>query len=199
VDVVSEDGHFRHLVAVSTRTGEAYLLAGFKNAEAEFNKLARDAILRIESPHDARMHASLYFKAVVDPSGDRLIFGSRQLRHHIEDYFAFHYYEKEAERRSKKWWSGFNSKNRNFPFDSIATKHSVGYEAQLAVMSGSPKQNCRFGPLDTADFSRRRLPKNEQLRHRSREDWNLVVLPRQRKTDRRFQFLLLCKPLPVLS
>ena len=138
VDVVSEDGHFRSLVAVSTRTGEAYLLAGFKNADREFNRLARDAILRIESPHDARMHASLYFKAVVDPSGNRLIFGSLQLRHDIEDYFAFHYDEKEAERRSKKWWSGFNSKNRNFPFDSIASKNSVGYEAQLAVMSGSP-------------------------------------------------------------
>lgn len=137
LNVVSSNGRQVQLVAVSTRTGEAYLLAGFKNAGREFNRLARDATLRIESPHDARMHASLYFKAVVDPSGDRLIFGSLQLRHAIEDYFFYHYGEKGGEHRSKKWWSGFNSRKRNFPFDSIASKNSAGYEAILMVMSGS--------------------------------------------------------------
>jgi hypothetical protein len=138
--VDSADGHLVRLVAVSASTGEAYLLSGFKNADFEFNRLARDASLSIESSKDAEMYARLYFTAVADPSGERLIYGSRPLKHKIEDYFFSSYPEKEAERLSKQWWSGFDSRKSNVLFASLASKNSFGYETTLAVMSSSPNR-----------------------------------------------------------
>jgi hypothetical protein len=67
VFVTSEDGHVVRIVAVSTKSGESYLLAGFKNAALEFNRLVRDAVLRISSNNDAQQYARFYFTVVADP------------------------------------------------------------------------------------------------------------------------------------
>lgn len=140
VYVQSEDGHLVRLVAVSTRSGEAYLLFGFKKAALEFNRLAKDAALRVSSTKDAEQYARLYFTVVADLSAARLMLNSRQLKHSIEDYFFSNYDEKKAEGLFKQWWLGFSSERLPFQFDASTSSNSLGYETTLAAVSGSTKR-----------------------------------------------------------
>ena len=140
VFVTSEDGHLIRIVAVSTKSGEAYLLSGFKNAAVEFNRLAKDAALSISSNNDAQQYARFYFTVVADPSAARLMLSSRQLKHRIEDYFFSNYDEKKAEGLFKQWWSGFLSERLPFQFEASTSLNSLGYEATLATVSGSTKR-----------------------------------------------------------
>jgi hypothetical protein len=140
VYVNSEDGHMVRLVAVSTISGEAYLLSGFSNATSELNRLVKDASLRISSTKDAEMYARFWFTVLTDPSSSRLIYGSRQLKHKIEDYFFSNYPEEKAQRSWEEWWQGFSSIKLNVPFDALASKNTLGYETTLAAINSSPKR-----------------------------------------------------------
>lgn len=137
VYVNSEDGHIVRLVAVSTRSGEAYLLSGFSNATSEFNRLVKDASVRISSTKDAEMYARFWFTVITDPSSSRLIYDQRQLKHKVEDYFFSNYAEKKAADFYKKWWSGFSSAQLKVPFDTLAAKSALGYETAVAAINGS--------------------------------------------------------------
>lgn len=140
VYVDSEDGHVVQLVAVSTRSGQAYLLFGFKNAAREFNRLVRDAGVRISSTQDAEIYARFCFTVINDPSSSRLIYDQRQLKHRVEDYFFSNYAEKKAEDSYNKWWSGFSSAHLKVPFDTLVAKSALGYETAVAAINGSPNR-----------------------------------------------------------
>jgi hypothetical protein len=77
---------------------------------------------------------------VANPSGERLIYGSLPLKHKIEDYFFSVYPEKEAERLSKKWWSGFDADKWKAFFGSLSSKNSLGFETTFAALNSSPKK-----------------------------------------------------------
>jgi hypothetical protein len=140
VYVDSEDGHVVHLVAVSTKSGEAYLLSGFKNASTEFNRLVRDSSLRISSKEDAEIYSVFCFTAINDPSSFRLISDRRQLKHKIEDYFYSNYGEKKARAFYDRWWAGFSSGQFMVRFGALAKKSAPGYEAFVTTIDGSAKK-----------------------------------------------------------
>ena len=137
VYVDAADGHMVRLVAVSTKSGEAYLLSGFENAAQEFNRLAKDAKLMITTSQDAEMLGRFYFTAVADPSGERLMTSSRKLKHGVEDYFFSNYSEVRAKHLYDKWWSGFSALRMKLSLDVLASKNSQGYETTLPEISGS--------------------------------------------------------------
>lgn len=149
VYVNSEDGHVVRLVAVSTRSGEAYLLSGFSNVAQEFNRLVRDSSLRISSTKDAEMYARFCFTVISDPSSSRSIYDQRQLKHKVEDYFFSNYAKKKAEDSYNRWWSGFSSARLKVPFDALATESALGYETAVVAISGSPN---RIPKLDVWTF-----------------------------------------------
>ena len=135
VYIISEDGHLLRLVAISARSGEAYLLSGFSDAASEFNRMVTDTSLRISSTKDAEMYAGFWFTATTDPSSNRVIYNERQLKHKVEDYFFYNYPEDKAGHLYNKWWLGFSSAHLNPPFDRVATKSDLGYETPVAAMS----------------------------------------------------------------
>jgi len=138
VYVDSEGGHLVQLVAVSTRSGQAYLLSGFKNAARDFDRLVRDASLRISSTKDAETYARFCFMVINDPTSSRLMYGQRQLKHRVEDYFFSNYAEKKAEHSYNKWWSGFSSAQLKVPFDTLVVESALGYETAVAAINSSP-------------------------------------------------------------
>lgn len=140
VYVDSTDGHLSQLVAVSAKTGRAYLLYGFKDAASEFNRLAADADIRVSSPEDAKAYTRFYFTVTADPLSERLMSSPLQLRHKVEDYFYSNYPQKQADGLYRKWVSGFFSAGRNVSFDTSASKNDAGYEVELLTVNRSTER-----------------------------------------------------------
>lgn len=140
VYIDSADGHLVRLVAVSAKTGQAYLLSGFKNSASEFNRLIEEAEVTITSAKDAEMFTRFYYTIVADPANARLISSSLQLKHKIEDYFFSNYPEDKAERLYLEWWSGFSANKPSFSFNALTAKSSLGYETTMIVINSSTKR-----------------------------------------------------------
>jgi hypothetical protein len=137
VDVISDHGRQIRLVAVSTMTGQTYLLSGFKDAATEFNRLAKDANVKIDTAQDAKLYAIFYYTITADPLGQRLMFSQLQFKHNVEDYFFGDYPKKTAAQLYRKWWSSFSSRSRSTSFDASPTQNHHGFQATLTVFSSS--------------------------------------------------------------
>lgn len=142
--VDSADGHLIWLVAVSVATGEPYRLFGFKNANNEFNRLAKHANIVIRDAQHAELYALTFLAAVEDPHADRIVSSSRGLRHKVEDYFFSNYADKMAERFYKRWWSGFSRTGSKVLFEPIASADPGGYEVIVPTISGSAEKKPQF-------------------------------------------------------
>jgi hypothetical protein len=142
--VNSSHGRQFQLVAVSSRTGHAYLLWQSENAAAEFNKLIKDADVRVGRAVDAKLFTTFYFTLVADPLADSLIFSSWQLKLKVESYFFSDYEEARADRLFHKWWAGFMSAKLHFEFDPPASENALGYETKVAAISGSTERIPRL-------------------------------------------------------
>jgi hypothetical protein len=132
------------LVAVSTKTGQAYTLFGFANAESEFNRLVKDASIKLSHDSDARLYTSLYIKAVVDLRQSRLVHDWRQLKHKGEDYFFTKYPESQAASLFNQWWDGFSPAKQHIAFGVRAQKQLDGYLAQFTYISNTNKEGAKL-------------------------------------------------------
>lgn len=144
IKVSSADGHFLRLVAVSTTTGQTYLLFGFDAAFSEFNRLSKESVLSINSTIGAENYARLCFMAVRDPSGTSIIRSVRDLKHQVENYFFFNYSEEVAIASFRNWWKGYSSRKIDAPFNLVASPSDRGYKTTIATITGSADRVPRF-------------------------------------------------------
>lgn len=107
INVISNDGELKWLVAISTITGQSYTLYGFKDAELEFNKLVHATNLLITNRSDAEGFANLYFILVKDLYSNYRIYDLRSLKYKVESSFLSYYSTTKAKRLYKTWISTF--------------------------------------------------------------------------------------------
>jgi hypothetical protein len=137
--IISDHGDRKWLIAVSAKTGQTYGLYGFKDAMTFFNRLAKDALLRVDRDTEARLYSYFFFTVVEDLAEKRVVFNERHLRHEVEDYYFEWYPEGKANTLYKKWWRGFSNQKQDYKFGADAQKNSDGFSSTLTTITGKDK------------------------------------------------------------
>jgi len=105
-------------VAVSRSSERTYRLAGFDDAQKEFDRLVRDTGVRI-GKNAARNWATFYVEAVYGrATADRIPAYWLALKQRVEAHFYGQYEsDKLAKRLFESWWSRFGTKARKLVYE----------------------------------------------------------------------------------
>jgi hypothetical protein len=132
VYVVSSDGYFRSVVAVSRQTGETFELYGLPDPTSGFQKLAKYSRLAVSTPSEAKNAALLFYELTQNPGLGRVVFSKRNLRRAVEDSYLARMPETKAERSASRWWRRFEKARVEVPFGMKTTRDSKsGFEVSV--------------------------------------------------------------------
>jgi hypothetical protein len=120
-----------YLVAVSVKTGQAYLLARSERVVESFNSLATESALRIDDELSAASLAQLFYKVAFDPDEIRIMWTAAQYRHRVEDHFISRYGEQESTRPFREWSRQFDGSRGKATFGVHATREDDSFRTTL--------------------------------------------------------------------
>ncbi len=136
------------IVAISTFSGHAYLLAGFSN-DAQFNDMLKDSHVSVNEQSSAYLYADFYMTLTMGESQERMqahdLLSLKQL---AENKFAAYYKdESKAEDSFERWWPTFRKGHANFSWNPPVRQNANGFEVQFYTLSNIDRQDEAKGPV----------------------------------------------------
>jgi hypothetical protein len=145
---LSVHGPFVYFVAVSSRSGDTYRIAGFKDSQREFNRLAKSYQIRLRNELQAQEYARLYLK--LDPQNYRLtqtpsLLLLKQLaeRRFGEQYADF----AQGDVRFEEWWNKHESALAHLSLEEKILTTDKGFMVSFLTLSGIYKTSPSPGPV----------------------------------------------------
>ena len=134
------------LVAVSPFDGSTYLVRGFAESKADFNRLMSDLKVKISSPDQAEALADFYRE--VNPERRQLapansLLDLKQSAERQCQHVPFNADEKGFE----AWWKHAKGLSSRALFKQIATRSNSGYTVEWIVLSSPGAGLCGGAPL----------------------------------------------------
>ncbi len=144
---LSVHGPFVYFLAVASGSGEVFRIAGFRDSQKEFNRLARFYKVRLGNEIQAREYADLYLR--LDPLNNRTIRTPSLLllKQLAESRFDDNYKEfASAESHFDRWWEKHERALGRISFAEDITKTEGGFVLSFLTMSSIDKNSSDNGP-----------------------------------------------------
>jgi hypothetical protein len=144
---LSVHGPFVYFLAVASGSGEVFRIAGFKDSQREFNRLAKTYQVKVGNELQAREYADLYLR--LDPPNNRVVRSPSllSLKQLAESRFDDYYNEfLSAESRFNRWWKRHGRAVTRISFAESITKTEQGFVLSFLTMSGIDKNSPDDGP-----------------------------------------------------
>jgi hypothetical protein len=140
------DGDPTFTVAISPVNGRDYRIQGFSDSLAEFEKLMKEADVKVLSPDQAEALAEFY--RTVNPQRDSLtpIANLLELKQAAERQCQASSFE-VGEREFEAWWRHAKSLYAAVPFKQVVIPRGSSYLVEWIVLSSAGPRLCGGAPL----------------------------------------------------
>jgi hypothetical protein len=105
----SVEGSRKWYIAVSRQTGTVYGLLGFQDSSEGFNRLARDASVRIEDEAQAKNYTGLYWRCVLGGDYGTVVNDPHDLKRQVDDAVYGYRVTTNGKVSVERWWKGFEA------------------------------------------------------------------------------------------
>jgi hypothetical protein len=143
VVISSDHGDRSVTMAVSASTGELFPLYGCSGSDEGLRKLLDKFSLNITSTSDAEELARLWYIAMQDPNGQRLVFNEFGLRKSVEKIFYIDSGSKRLDSRVRRWQKQLSDIHKRSPLGIHAQaegqEYAVSITSVMAVTRGNPQ------------------------------------------------------------
>ena len=123
----SVDGVRKWYIAVSRETGTVYGLFGFSKAAEGFNRLATDALVRIEDEAQASNYTGLYWRCALGADYGTVVNDTHDLKRQVDDAAYSYQLTTNGKVSFGRWWKGFEASGVKPQFGVKAAKARGGY------------------------------------------------------------------------
>lgn len=103
------DGARRWYVAVSRQSGTVYGLFGFEKTAEGFNRLATDALVRIEDEGQAKNYTGLYWLCALGTRYGTVVNDPHDLNRQVDDAIYGYRLTTNGRVSFERWWKGFKA------------------------------------------------------------------------------------------
>ena len=140
------DGDPTFTISVSPMTGTAYRIQGFSDSLAEFEKLMKEANVRVSSPEQAEAVADFYRSVNPERRSMTPIFSLLDLKQAAERQCQSVPFDPN-EREFDAWWKHAKPLYADVRFPQTVTPGGTGYLVEWTVLSSAAPGNCGGAPL----------------------------------------------------
>lgn len=130
----SVDGVRRWYIAVARQSGTAYGLFGFEKGTEEFNRLATDAVVRIEDEAQAKNYIGLYWRCALGTDHGTAVNDAHDLKRQIDDAIYSYRVTTGGKMSFERWWKGFEASEVKPPFGVQVAKAGGGYSVACSSL-----------------------------------------------------------------
>ena len=123
----SVDGVRKWYIAVSRQAGTVYGLFGFQDGKDGFNRLARDASVRIEDEAQAKNYTGLYWRCVLGADYGTVVNDPHDLKRQVDDAIYSYRVTTNGKGSVEQWLKGFEVSGVKPQFGVQVTKVGGGY------------------------------------------------------------------------
>jgi len=130
----SVDGVRKWYIAVSRQAGTVYGLFGFQDGTDGFNRLARDASVRIEDEAQAKNYTGLYWRCVLGADYGTVVNDLHDLKRQVDDAIYSYRVTTNGKVSVERWWKGFKVSGVKPQFGVQVTQASGGYSISCSSL-----------------------------------------------------------------